>query len=456
MITPVSSRRFASIGRCLVLGTVMVAALFCDAGANGRAPATSTIHFRLGHESDIAAGMTFGLVVSHDNGITWHWMCEKAVGYGGIYDPQYTYTSQGSLFATTFDGLKKNSDGCVFAPTLFGSSFVSVDGLGSDNALYVALGDVAQPNAVPPHPGDSNIYKSTDDGTSFPVRAMPGMVGDWWQSMFVAPADPSHVYLTGYRLSPPAPTVFLLFESTDGGASYTALSTTGLTTSNNSVIEIVGATNAGGIDSVYARVTLENGTSGEGLYKSTNGGTSWTKILAKNERIHFVARASGDLVAATQFSGTQTSSDGGTTWTNVAGAPHINCLYENAAGELWACTLNYDVMGSPPTPGDGYGIMKSTNLTSWTGVLKFQDILAPVACPSGTAQHEMCEPSWCALKDQLGITSTAVDCPLPFDTSPEVRPKGCCDTGSGSGPLALSLGAAVFLLVIRPRRRNKN
>src|SRR5258706_15149126 len=61
------------------------------ARANGRPPGTSSINFRPGHDADIAVGMTFGLLVSHDHGTTWQWMCEQAIGYGGIYDPLYVY-----------------------------------------------------------------------------------------------------------------------------------------------------------------------------------------------------------------------------------------------------------------------------------------------------------------------------------------------------------------------------
>ena len=66
---------------------------------------------------DILAGMTFGAVVSHDGGATWHWMCEKAVLYGGLFDPDYAYSSSGAVFATTFDGSLVMRDGCTFTPT---------------------------------------------------------------------------------------------------------------------------------------------------------------------------------------------------------------------------------------------------------------------------------------------------------------------------------------------------
>ena len=55
---------------------------------------------------------------------------------------------------------------------------------------------------------------------------------------------------------------------------------------------------------------------------------------------------------------------------------------------MWACTHNYD---SPGIPGDGYGIMKSTDLATWTGVLRYQDINGVVAVP----EHARCRTTQC-------------------------------------------------------------
>src|SRR6476659_2253715 len=98
----------------LLHAAIAVLLLSTPAAANGRDPYTSSIHFKRGAETNIVAGMTFGVVQSHDNGATWQWMCEQAVGYGGMYDPDYEYTSTGAIFATTFDGLKVMRDGCSF------------------------------------------------------------------------------------------------------------------------------------------------------------------------------------------------------------------------------------------------------------------------------------------------------------------------------------------------------
>src|SRR5258706_10420537 len=86
--------------------TLAIAALCSNpstAGANGRPESGRTINFRFGHESEIAVSLTFGLMLSHDGGTTWRWMCEAAMFYGGMYDPFYAYTETGAVFATTND-----------------------------------------------------------------------------------------------------------------------------------------------------------------------------------------------------------------------------------------------------------------------------------------------------------------------------------------------------------------
>ena len=453
----------------IALTGLLVLGLAASASANGRDPYTSTITFRSGNEQHIVAGMTFGVVLSKDGGTTWQWMCERAVGYGGMYDPDYVFTSSGAIFATTFDGLKVMRDGCTFASTPPGMAFVSKVEPGPDGALYYAAADATS--------RDSRIYKSIDDGVSFPVSADPGMAGDWWSSLAVAPNNANRIYLTGYRLDVSNPKVFLLYTSTNGGTSYTAMTMTGIdTVSPNSVIEVVGisATND---QTVYVKVTFENGSSGDSIYKSTNAGQTWTKILSKNSNfgLAFLARKDGSCVAGTREQGAWKSTNCDATWTDLAGAPHIGCLYENSAGVVWACTQNYE---SPQLniTSDGFGIMKSTDLVTWTGVLKYQEIEAPVPCAAGTVQEDQCvqrymdqQSQWCCLVPQLGITSTAIDCAGSLACfgnvvdgavdagmiKPPPPDDDCCGTGNGRSSALLGLLVAGTLL-LRRRRPKEN
>jgi MYXO-CTERM domain-containing protein len=440
--------------RRLVLVGLCTTALVGEVLANGRAPSTSTIHFRRGAENEIAAGMTFGLLVSKDNGATWFYMCEDAVGYGGMYDPRYVFTSTGALFATTFNGLKVMRDGCTFGDTPSGTKFVSEVIGGEDGAIYYASTDEGDNGVFTSCSPEPPAPRTCNDGTDFPVVVRPGQAKDWWQTMRAAPSDPKRVYLSGYRLELQQPKVFLLFRSSDGGQTFQPLPVTDFTVMPNSTIDIVGvsATNP---DHVYARVTLEDNSLADAIYRSTNGGQSWTRILGLPASIAFVARANGQLVAGTQAQGTHVSTNNGQSWSPVAGAPRINCLEENSAGEVWACTQNF---GTAEMPGDGFGIMKTTNLTSWTGVLKFQDIQLPVACAAGTVQHDKCDAQlWCGLCKQLGCDAKR-DCPGISDDAGAgdgggiLVPKhqGSCAAGGGAGWAAMVL---VGLGLVRRRRR---
>lgn len=459
------------------LAIICVLAATSLAHANGRAPGTSTINFRRGNSQEIAAGMTFGLLVSKDAGASWHWMCEKAVLYGGLFDPDYVYATGGALFATTFEGSLVNRDGCTFAPTPFQKKFFSAITEASNGTLYFAAADAE--DLAGGNPGDAKIYKSTDGGTSF-TSATAGMVGDWYNSIEVAPSDPTRIYVSAYRL-PGGVRQFQLYRSDNAGATFQPINASQFTTSNNSSIDIVGI-KANQPNTVFARVTLANGSIGDTIYRSTDAGANWTPILTKGDEIAFAARANGDLVAATRNSGTFVSrGPNNTTWEEVAGAPHINCLSENAAGELWACTQNF---GAMQTPTDDAGIMKTTDLVQWTKVLRYQDLKGPVECAAGTRQHDQCvydcsdtvynanpascpnttPASWCILKNQLGITSTVISCPAVFDGPPDdvgdvtKKPSpGCCDAGdTGGSPAALALGLVVGTVLLRTRRRRGN
>jgi hypothetical protein len=446
-----------------VLAGLLGLGLVTTAHANGRDPFTSTINFQRGNDQHIVAGMTFGVLVSKDGGATWQWMCERAVGYGGMYDPDYVYSSSGAVFATTFDGLKVMRDGCSFVATPPGMTFISKVEGGPDGAIYYAAADQA----------DAKIYKSTDDGATFPTSASPGQPGDWWSSLAVAPSNGNRVYLTGYRLQGTNPKVFLLYTSNDGGANFAPMTMNlegggTMLTSPNSTIEVVGISPTAD-QTVYVKVTFENGASGDSIYKSTNAGQTWTKLLSKSSNfgLSFLARKDGTCLAGTRELGAWISTDCDTSWTPLPNAPHIGCLAQDSTGVVWACTQNYD-QPMFNLPSDGYGIMKTSDPTgTWTGVLKFQDIQAPVSCPAGTVQEDQCvqrymdqQSQWCCLVPQLGITSTAIDCTGALacfgnvpdgapDAGTSVKPPpddDCCGTGNGRSSALLSILVAVVLL----------
>src|SRR3954468_21365316 len=62
---------------------------------DGRAPLTNGIHFQPGDARSLYVATTFGLLVSHDDGCSFRWICEQSLGYGGTFDPKYRIARDG-------------------------------------------------------------------------------------------------------------------------------------------------------------------------------------------------------------------------------------------------------------------------------------------------------------------------------------------------------------------------
>jgi MYXO-CTERM domain-containing protein len=262
--------------------------------------------------------------------------------------------------------------------------------------------------------------------------------------------------------------------------TFTDMSMSGIATPTaNSVIEVVGVAPTND-QIVFIKISFVNGADGDAIYRSTNGGASWTQILPTQTSrfgLSFLVRKNGTCIAGTREKGAGvstncTSTTGTVTFTELTGAPHIGCLAQDSTGVVWACTQNY---ASPQLAitSDGYGIMKTTDLITWTGVLRYQDIQAPVACAAGTVQEDQCVQrfenmgsQWCCLTSQLGITATPIDCTGPLgcfyqpDGAPDagttvVTPpdEDCCGTGHAKSSGLLSLLVAGALLLRRRRAK---
>jgi hypothetical protein len=190
----------------IALGIACVG-LASAAQANGRAPLTNGVYFRPGDPQSIYVRSTFGLLVSHDDGCSFRWVCEQNIGYGGTFDPKYALAADGTLFATTFSGLRVSRDGGCSFTTAASTNGVWIDALdiGPDGSVWIGTASTGSTN---------DIFVSTDNGMTFQSKGMlsPEI---WWKSVKVAPSNPSRVYLTGYKVAP-SPTPY--FYRTDGTA----------------------------------------------------------------------------------------------------------------------------------------------------------------------------------------------------------------------------------------------
>src|SRR5262245_8417671 len=87
-----------------------------DANANGRFPASSALIIAPKDPQTMIMRSTFGVLLSRDQGVNWDWICEAAIGYGGIEDPTIAITESNTIVAGTFEGLAISPDtGCAWS-----------------------------------------------------------------------------------------------------------------------------------------------------------------------------------------------------------------------------------------------------------------------------------------------------------------------------------------------------
>jgi len=158
---------------------------------------------------------------------------------------EYTVQSSG-------DGLFRSTDG-----GLSWERIATTDEVGSA-CSGIAI-DPTDPDTI--HvTGNRGYVRSTDGGATWDVR-----LGAWASSVVLNPLDPSVVYVGRHNIG--------VYRSTDGGTSFTQL-TNGLPSSN--VRRVLLAISASNPNVLYTAI-INPGAGLLGLYKTTDGGESWTE-----------------------------------------------------------------------------------------------------------------------------------------------------------------------------------
>ncbi|NJM91021.1 MAG: hypothetical protein HC863_01760 [Myxococcales bacterium] len=420
-----------------LLVTCLVLLFTSSAMANGRPPGAVGVRVE---NSKLVVSTTFGFVTSTDAGATWDWICETALEIGGTFDPPFELSkSTSQLLLSGLDGLLVSRDSCAYGGSGLGKRYVGGLAIAANGDVLAAASDN----------DGSKIYRSTDDGMTFAQASPPFRNFDSWNSLAVAGPAGGRVYVSGIRLALGQPKKFLLYRSLDGGTSFVETKLPNVATASLNAILFIAGVSPTNPDVLYARLTEADGMTGEELFRSADAGETWTSILKRQDSLAaFVVRKNGDLIVGTPSSGALRSTDQGATFSPLTGAPHLNCLIESADQTLYGCTQNYGA------EGDDAAVMKSTDGVTWSKVLRFQDIRGPVACAAGTVQKDTCEAmEWCATKDQLGITSTAIDCAAaPDGGAPMPSAGGCCNADGRPQSLVVAL-LAVLWLALRGRRK---
>ena len=422
---------------------------------NGRAPLTNGVHFQPGDNNAIYVAATFGLLISHDNGCSFRWVCEQNIGYAGTFDPKYRIAADGAIFATTFNGLRVSRDGgCSFTtatadappgdPSRIADAWIDAIDIAPTGDIWVATADSGKPN---------NVYRSTDNGRTF-QRAGLSSPAIWWKSLAVAPSRPGRIYVTGYQVAGTlpdggqSPPTTHLEVSDDGGAHWQESPLTGVAFGAMPQVLVLGV-DALDPDVVLVASSLANGT-GDRLYRSTDGGASFTEVLATSAPIVDAAlEHTGNVLVATLGGGSFQSVNRGGSFQPMIGAPQLACVGERGDGLVFGCGANWEP--------DFKAVARTLDGATWSKLFRFVELAGPLDCPAGTAEREVCAGLWPAVREQFGATGPT-QCTGPVLSDDVIQPPkksgGCCDAGTSGGELgALAMLAGLCGAVALRRRR---
>jgi hypothetical protein len=405
-----------------------------QAAANGRFPAANQLFFSPSDANLVVLRTTFGILISHDGGTSWVWLCEDALGLSPVSseDPTLGITGGGSLVAGVSWALQVSPDlGCswnVMGGALKNKDFVDVAVRPDAPHSIVALQSSYSLDAgVGGGRGYvTQVFESTDDGANWsPVGSPidPSVVGT---TIDVAASDLHRIYVSGHRFAAEAgaPISASLFEWTDVTMSWAERPLPALDPAKESAV-FIGAVDPTNADIVYLR-------SGQGaqspqpsrLFVTSNAGQSFQVpltlagqmagfALSPDGKTLYVGGVNDGLLVATTANLAAPNA-----FTTVAPSTslHVECLAAHGT-DLWAC--------SDEVSGFIAGV--STNAgTSFTPKLHLVNIQTPIQCGADAAAAQ------CSGGPFEMLCRMFSNCPTG-DGGPPVGPDGGSGSSSGSG-----------------------
>jgi MYXO-CTERM domain-containing protein len=438
------------------------------AAANGRFPFSNQLVFSSSDPNLIVLRTTYGILPSHDNGKTWGYICEDALGLSptSVEDPSIGLTANDSLIAGVSRGLDVSADvGCNWTcqgGPLAGQPIADIAVRPDNRSHVVAITRAYLPNDAGGEDLESQAYETGDNGASWAPIGTPLPTDLTVTTIDVAKTAPGALYVSGTRGVGSTRTAWL-FVSSDSGATWTPnelqaslydpsledaiyigavdpmndrrlyLRSSGLATGGQSRLTVVDLA-ANGAATFQTGHTFDveagKGLTGEmlGLALSEDG----TKIYIGSDEDGLWMAKTSDLMFEKKSSIV------------------VQCL-ATRGNELWAC--------SAAVSGFIAGVSTDEGATFTAKMPLVGSLSGPIACapnPQGlacgaTANSSSCGPAFanfcanngCETADDAGATPS------------KPAQKGGCDvgpTGAAGGGASL---AAVGLLAAATRRRRR-
>jgi len=249
----------------------------------------------------------------------------------------------------------------IFKSTNGGASWSpSNSGLPSSSVITGLTVDPVSPTTVYTAPYGNGVFKSTDGGNSWAPRNA-SLTASFTVALAVDAQNPATIYAGTHRAG--------LFKSDGGGSSWRP-SGDGIADPTVNAVAVSPASSA----TIYAATSQASvflnlsgpGAGAGGVFKSTNGGASWTRSLstpAAAQTLVIDPINSSTVYVGTLGAGVFKTTDGGATWNSANTGLPVSALVFSLAIDLSTPTILY--AGTFGTSGER--VFKTTNSgATWT------------------------------------------------------------------------------------------
>jgi photosystem II stability/assembly factor-like uncharacterized protein len=362
--------------------------------ANGRFPAANQLVVHPTDPQQILVRVTFGVLLSRDGGQSFSWVCEKAVGYGGVQDPAVALTSDGSLLVAAFEGLATSHDG--------GCSFAFVKEAEKEFVIDVATdkGDPSSAVAVTSTGKGGltfhvRVLETTDAGTTWSLIGTPIDPSILAETIDPAPSRKQRLYVSGFSsviVDGKQVRSGALMVSDDRGTTWERRDLD-LGTDKSVYIAAVDPQNP---DRVFLRT---RGAEEDRLLLTEDAGKSFTTLATvPGSMLGFALSPDGKKIAiGGPSAGVRVADTTSFQFTQVSSIENA-CLTWTPQG-LYACANAFK---------DGFAVgLSSDEAKTWKPLLaSYSALTGPISgCATEPSPAAVCAQEWAQLKATLGIGS---------------------------------------------------
>jgi len=416
--------------------------------ANGRYPTASQLVIDPHDATHLVARTTFGVLDSVDDGASWQWICENAIGYVGMEDPSIAVATDGTTIAASSAGITTSAErSCAWRrnPGLNDAPYgvdVTVVPARAHELLALVASSIDKVYT-------SRLIRTVDDGDSFVTVGSPFERTFVGETVEVAPSEPDRVYVSGRVIAEDnRPLGSAVARSDDGGLSWTRYMVAGTT----SEALFIGAVDPRDPDLVYIRTRTETNSR---VLVSRDGAQTWTELWrAPSAVLGFALSGDGTTLAVgSPVVGVHLASTDAFAFSRVS-TVGAECLTWHGT-QLLACANE---------ALDGFMLGASNDGGKHFRSLLHQADLSPRACPETTEAGRTCPGLWPAIASVIGAEQgtvatggdAAADAPTasPGGDDSDARASGCsCRTASAATGVLPWTFFAGLLVALAARRR---